>query len=90
MTVRHILVSVSGDLAEVATEVIDAAGGPTKVARVLTQLSGQQVTRDQVQKWKYRGIAPRWAPWIEKFSNKSRHDLRPDIFGKAPEEAPAA
>ncbi len=70
------------DLGEIAAEVIDGAGGPTKVAKALTKLSGKLVTRDQVQKWKVRGVSPKWAPWLEKISNRSAGEMCPDYYGE--------
>jgi len=65
---------------QAANEAIAAMKGPTKTAKTLTQLSGRRCTRDQVQKWKIKGVASGWTLWVEVASGISRHRLRPDYY----------
>lgn len=64
-------------------KVIKEAGGPAKVARALGDLTSQAVSQ-----WKRIPIERVAA--FEALSGVSRHELRPDIFGPAPEKEKAA
>ena len=41
------------------------------------------VTPQSVTKWKRTGVPPRRVLELERLSGISRHELRPDVFGKA-------
>jgi DNA-binding transcriptional regulator YdaS (Cro superfamily) len=63
-------------------EMIEDLGGPTKAAEVLGG------TPQQVVNWRNRGAVPaNMVLKVEKVTGISRHVLRPDVFGRAPESA---
>ena len=60
-------------------QVISALGGPTKAAAAL-KIDNPSV----VMNWRQRGQVPADRVLeIERLTNVSRHELRPDIFGEA-------
>jgi DNA-binding transcriptional regulator YdaS (Cro superfamily) len=62
------------------TKAIDAVGGVTRLASLLG------VKQNVVSNWKLRRkVPPERCVDVELVSGVSRHDLRPDIFGPAPE-----
>ena len=67
----------------ICSKAIGEAGGPAKLAAALGNLSPQAISQ-----WK-RVPADRVIA-VEKISGVSRHELRPDIFGPAPQRGAAA
>lgn len=64
---------------------IDAAGGVGKLAERLG------IVQTAVSNWRIRGRVPaEQCLAIEAATGVSRHDLRPDVFGPAPPNQPAA
>ncbi|RUV65201.1 MAG: helix-turn-helix domain-containing protein [Mesorhizobium sp.] len=62
-----------------------AVGGEAKLAELIGK------TRSHVTTWKYRGMIPadQVIP-IEQASGVSRHVMRPDVFGPAPDQSEEA
>jgi len=74
--------------AEAARIAIEAASGQTKLVEQLAQLKecrgiSQENLYWRIQKWAYKGIAPRFVLLVESVSGVSRHILRPDLHGEA-------
>jgi DNA-binding transcriptional regulator YdaS (Cro superfamily) len=65
---------------EICKQAIEVAGGPAKLAKVLGGITSQAISQ-----WKK--IPPHRVIAIEAASGISRHRLRPDIYGPAPEAA---
>lgn len=83
----------SGDLFEMSPEdacalAITKAGGPTAVARLFTE-RGSKMSPQNVDKWKK--VPPKHARLLSEFAGGSPtvHQLRPDVFGRAPEQQAA-
>jgi hypothetical protein len=84
---------LGGDLFEMSAEdacqlAIDRAGGPTAVARAFTE-RGTKISPQAVDKWR---VVP--APHARLLSELAGgtpnvHQLRPDVFGRAPSQAAA-
>ncbi len=64
---------------EYLQKAIDICGGVTALAQKLG------VDQSNVSQWKRRGVPAVWARPIEKATKGKvkRHELRPDVFGKA-------
>lgn len=69
-------------LAERARKVIDEFG-LTKLADAL------EADPQVVSNWRKRGIPPDRVRDVERVTGASRHDVRPDVFGPASEQAAA-
>lgn len=62
----------------------EAAGGPTALAAAL------QIRQSVVSNWRMRGRIPAArCIQVEQLTGVSRHELRPDVFGEAPQGEPA-
>jgi len=72
----------------IAQRAIKAGGGPSKVARRLTELSGKPISTQAVSLWQQSRIPIEWVKHMETISGKPRHKLRPDVYD-APTTAPA-
>ena len=57
----------------------DSVGGPTELARQLTQ-RGRRTTHQAVCQWPLKGIPADRVLDIEAVTGVSRHELRPDIY----------
>lgn len=62
-----------------------AAGGPSALARALTE-SGAVISSQAISKWD-RVPAERVLE-VERLTGVSRYELRPDVYGPAPAKAP--
>jgi DNA-binding transcriptional regulator YdaS (Cro superfamily) len=60
-----------------AQRAIEIAGGASALARLL------DITPQAVGQW--RVVPPERVLQVERITKVSRHDLRPDVFGDAPE-----
>ncbi|WP_299941183.1 YdaS family helix-turn-helix protein [uncultured Nitratireductor sp.] len=69
---------------QVCKNAIKKSGGPTVLAQRLAE-AGVRISPQAISQWK--AIPSGRAVLIEQISGISRHELRPDIFGPAPETA---
>lgn len=53
-------------------DLIQALGGPTKVARALTEMTGDQLNRVQVAQWRVRGVAWKYRPTVVQLAQRRR------------------
>lgn len=53
-------------------ELIQALGGPTAVARALTEMTGETVNRVQVAQWRNRGVAWKYRPTVVQLAGRRR------------------
>lgn len=60
---------------EVFEKIVGAVGSQRKLAEKL------KITPQSLTKWQERGIPPARVLDVERITNVSRHELRPDIFG---------
>lgn len=65
---------------QICTRAKEVAGGPAAISKVLGDVTPQAVSQ-----WK-RIPADRVLE-MERITGISRHELRPDVFGRAPESA---
>lgn len=63
---------------------VDALGGGTKIARWLTEQSGELVDCEAVYKWKRNGVAWRWRPLLAQLARQRGIALPPQFL---PDEA---
>lgn len=59
---------------------IDALGGGTKVADLLTAQTGTEVDRERVYKWKTIGVPPKWQPNMAALARDKNVQIPPDFF----------
>lgn len=65
----------------------EIAGGAAGLARAITQETGEDISSQAVSQW--AEVPPRRVLVVEKITGISRHELRPDIYGPAPQGAVA-
>lgn len=71
---------------EICTKAISGVGGPAKLATALSE-RGIKITSQAISQWKR--VPPDRVIAIEEITGISRHDIRPDIFGRSPERLDA-
>lgn len=67
---------------EICTKAVDGVGGPAKLAAALSE-RGIRITSQAISQWKR--VPPDRVIAVEEVTGVSRHVLRPDVFGPAPE-----
>ena len=72
--------SFKKEIASVARNAIQTAGGPSNLAKSLSDLRRENITPWRVQKWIYNGVAPKFVLDVETITNISRTKLRPDYY----------
>ena len=61
-----------------------AVGGSSGLARAISEATGYPITPQAVGQW--RVVPPTRVLAVEKITGISRYELRPDIYGPAPQE----
>lgn len=68
---------------DVCKRAIETAGGPGKLSAALSSITPQAISQ-------WRRVPSERVLAVESATGISRHDLRPDIFGPAPQQAAEA
>jgi hypothetical protein len=68
------------DRVAAAINAIEVMGGAVVAARKINELTGKNITRDRIQKWKLNGIAPPWHPIVHQLTKIPLNQLDAEIY----------
>ena len=82
MTKRHLGATLAHmtTKTQAANLAILKAGGVTKMARDLSELSGKPCTRHVIGKWRERGVSAHWVAYVADLTGVKANLLAPHIF----------
>jgi len=63
------------------TQLIDQLGGPASVASELRELTGREITKIPIRKWKQNNHVPwAWRPFVAELARRANVTLPPDFI----------
>lgn len=84
---KDLIAAVEKQRIDSAREAITEGGGPTELARKLSEYLGYGFSVNRIRKWRYTGIPVRWGVLIEHITGYNRAKLNPMEYIRADTKA---